>query len=55
MPQVKGINPEDLIFMVGSVFLAGALMMGKLKLGRYKGGAMIGLYILYIILIVRRP
>ena len=55
MPQVKGIDPADLIFMIGSVFLAGALMMGKLKLGRVKGGAMIGVYILYVILIVRRP
>jgi cation:H+ antiporter len=55
MPQVKGIDPTDLIFMVGSVFLVGALMMSKLKLGRCKGGAMIGLYVLYVILIVRRP
>jgi len=55
MPQVKGIDPTDLIFMVGAVFLTGVLMMGKLKLGRFKGGAMIGVYILYVILIVRRP
>lgn len=55
MPQVNGIDPTDLIFMVGSVFLVGALMMSKLKLGRCKGGAMIGLYVLYVILIVRRP
>ena len=55
MPQVKGIDPTDLIFMVGAVFLTGGLMMGKLKLGRFKGGAMIGVYILYVILIVRRP
>ncbi len=55
MSQVKGIDSADLIFMVGSVFLAGALMMGKLKLGRCKGGAMIGVYIIYVILVVRRP
>lgn len=55
MPQVEGIHTQDLIFMVGSVILAGALMMGKLKLGRCKGSAMIVAYILYVVLIVRRP
>ena len=55
MPQVEGIHTEDLIFMVGSVILAGALMMDKLKLGRCKGSAMIVAYILYVVLIVRRP
>jgi len=54
MPQVSGINSEDLIFLVGSVIFAGVLMMGKLKLGRLKGGTMLVLYVLYVILIVKR-
>ena len=54
MPQVSGINPEDLMFLVGSVIFAGVLMMGKMKLGRLKGGLMLGVYILYVILIVKR-
>ncbi len=54
MPQVSGINPEDLMFLVGSVIFAGVLMMGKMKLGRIKGGIMLSVYVSYVILIVNR-